>query len=298
MKKYFDGKKTVITGAGSGIGRAIAYRLAEMGCHIAICDIDKIGLEETSKNINLINSQIKLITSSFDIREQASYEAFRDLVVSEFKTIDLLFNNAGFTIVDRADSSAIDDMKKVMDVNYWGVVTGTSLFMPFLSKDSKSHVVNLSSIYGVVSFPTQSAYCASKHAIRSYTECLAMENRKNRNLAFHSVHPGGVATNIVQNAKILDCSSIYKSEEALVDSINNVLWLSPEETANMIFKGMVKGRLHIYPGIMARYFAFLHRIFPSKYVKIFELWFWFEDKLSALKKPKPSDHVVVGSATR
>ena len=270
MKKEFENKVAVITGAASGIGRALSLQLARYDCHLALCDIDPENLIDLSREIQELASSSKISLHTFDVSD---YEAFKEAgneIISRHNRVNLVFNNAGRTIIDSATPEDMDETKKVFNVNYWGVVHGTTVFMPYLLKEKNAHLINLSSIYGIIAVPTQSAYCASKFAIKGYTESLAQEF-SNSSVEFHCVHPAGVRTDILDNAKYLDLGA-FKSKKTIERSFKSVTWLNAEQSSNIILKGVVKKNFRIYVGFISKVIHAWQRIFPNFYMTVSLKW--------------------------
>ncbi len=272
MQSFYSSKTAVITGAGSGIGKALAEHLAKMNCNLALCDIDENTLRNTCEEIKTAYPTIKIYSKVFDVRSFEAFESFRDAVLANFETVELVINNAGITVIDSADSSNVVEMKRVMDINYFGSVHGSVLFLPHLKKRKRAHLVNMSSIFGFAPFPTQSAYSASKHAVKAYTECLSMENSDMKGLYFHAVHPSGVKTNILTKGKMIDFSSAFNSENSLRTSFNTITENTADRAALIILKGVYKKRFKIKIGKFGRIISATQRIIPTHFMKLFNLW--------------------------
>jgi NAD(P)-dependent dehydrogenase (short-subunit alcohol dehydrogenase family) len=255
-----SGRTAVITGAGSGIGRALAQHLARGGSPVAICDADADGLEQTAATIDG-----PALVRELDVRDRQGQMAFA-ATVREWTPAPLgaVINNAGVTVSQPAAAAAPEDDEWVFDVNFWGVVHGTRAFLPILLEQDQGAIVNVSSVFGLIGWPTQSAYCASKFAVRGYTESLRHELR-DTNVRAITVHPGGIATRIVANSRfhVDDLGRTDKSE--LERDFANVARTSPERAAAAIVKGIAGGRDRILIGPDARLLALLSRAVPVRY---------------------------------
>jgi NAD(P)-dependent dehydrogenase (short-subunit alcohol dehydrogenase family) len=199
--KDFTGRVAAITGAGSGIGRALAVQLADEGAHLALCDVDERSLDET---VALCEGRsVKLTSARVDVAERAAVFGWADQVVADHGRVNLVFNNAGVALAYTVDAMSMDDLEWLMGVNFYGVAYGTKAFLPYLVASGEGHVVNVSSVFGFVGIPGQSAYNASKFAVRGFTDALRLELKSaGVPVSCTTVHPGGVKTNIVANARL------------------------------------------------------------------------------------------------
>ena len=189
----------VITGAASGIGRALSERFANEGIKgIAISDVDEDGLRETAELVR--HSGTPALISKIDVTQLEEIERFADEIIDEFGSATHLINNAGVGLVGRTEEVSFEDMKWLMDINFWGTVYGTKVFLPIMRRQNMGHIVNISSVFGLMAPPGQSTYCASKFAVRGFTESLRHE-LDGTNISVSCVHPGGVRTNIAKSAK-------------------------------------------------------------------------------------------------
>src|SRR3954462_5843343 len=199
--KSFDGRVAAITGAGSGIGRALAHELARRGAHLALCDINEVGLAETVSSCEGFG--VKVTSQRVDVADRAAMFAWADQVVADHGKVNLIFNNAGVALGATIEAMSYDDFEGLMNINFWGVVHGTKAFLPHLKAAGEGHIVNLSSVFGLISVPTQSAYNAAKFGVRGFTDALRMElDISGGNVSCTTVHPGGVRTNIARNARM------------------------------------------------------------------------------------------------
>ena len=260
-----EGRTAVITGAGSGIGRAMAQRLAARGCPVAICDWNEDDLSETAGSIDG-----PVFVRKLDVRDRGAQMAFAAAVAEWAPApIAMVFNNAGVTVSQTAAEAAMEDDAWVVDVNFWGVVHGTRAFLPILLEQDDGAIVNVSSVFGLIGFPTQSAYCASKFAVRGYTEALRHELRETRVRAI-AVHPGGIATNIVKHARFHVDDRGNTDRAVLENEFTRVARTSPAKAAEIIHNGVERGRDRILVGPDAGFLSVLTRLVPVRYFDVMQ----------------------------
>src|SRR6201993_2713496 len=193
----FAGKVAAVTGAGSGIGQALAVELARSGAKVAISDVDTEGLAQTEERLKAIGAQVK--ADRLNVTEREAFLAYADAVAEHFGKVNQIYNNAGIAFTGDVEVSQFKDIERVMDVDFWGVVNGTKAFLPHLIASGDGHVINVSSAFGLYAVPYQAAYSAAKFAVRAFTQALHME----MSLAGHpvkvtTVYPGGVDTAFVR----------------------------------------------------------------------------------------------------
>jgi NAD(P)-dependent dehydrogenase (short-subunit alcohol dehydrogenase family) len=195
-----SGRVAAITGAASGIGRALAVQLAQEGCHLALSDIDESGLAET---VSLCEGHgVKVTSQRLDVASRDAMLAWADQVVGDHGRVNLIVNNAGVAVSADVARMSFEDFDWLIGINLLGVVNGTMAFLPHLERSGEGHVVNLSSVFGLVPVPTQSAYNTAKYGVRGFTDALRMELEiAGSCVSATTVHPGGVKTNIVRNAR-------------------------------------------------------------------------------------------------
>ncbi|MBA4110348.1 MAG: short-chain dehydrogenase [Leptothrix sp. (in: Bacteria)] len=199
--KNFKNKVAAITGAASGMGRELAVELAQRGCHVALSDVNEAGLAETAALAK--KHGVKVSTTKLDVSQREAVNAWADQVATEFGQVNLVFNNAGVALGATLDKVKPADFEWIMGINFWGVVWGTQAFLPHLKKAGEGHIVNTSSLFGLMSQPTQGTYNASKFAVRGFTESLRQElDVENCGVSATCVHPGGIRTNIAMAAKL------------------------------------------------------------------------------------------------
>jgi short-subunit dehydrogenase len=199
--RNFSGRVAAVTGAASGMGRSLAVELARRGCALALSDRNEEGLKQTAALCAV--HAVKITTQTLDVADRAAVFAWAAQSSAAHGKINLIFNNAGVSHTASAGSAKIEDFEWIMGINFWGVVHGTQAFLPHLRASGEGHVINLSSLFGLMAMPTQSTYNASKFAVRGYTEALRMElELEGTAVSATSVHPGGVATNIANASRI------------------------------------------------------------------------------------------------
>ena len=255
-----------ITGAASGIGRALAIRLArEPIAGIAISDVNEAGLAETAELIGQTN--VKVTTHKVNVADEEDMRRFVDEVVAQHGRATHVVNNAGVALGGSLKEISLNDIRWIMDINFWGVVYGSKLFLPILEKQKFAHILNLSSTYGFIAPPNQSAYAASKFAVRGFTESLRHE-LEGTNILVTVVHPGGIKTNVANNARMGEGVK-YTEEESRqrIEYFNkNMAKTSPETAAEVIVKGIKNNSPRIRIGSDAYILDWLPRLFPRKYL--------------------------------
>ena len=199
--KSFKNKVAAITGAASGMGRELAVELAKQGCHVALSDVNEAGLAQTADQVRKLG--VKVTTHKLNVADREAMNAWADQVAREHGQVNLVFNNAGVALGATLEKVTPADFEWIMGINFWGVVWGTQAFLPHLKKSGDGHIVNISSLFGLMSQPTQGTYNASKFAVRGFTESLRQElDIDNCGVSATCVHPGGIRTNIALNAKL------------------------------------------------------------------------------------------------
>jgi NAD(P)-dependent dehydrogenase (short-subunit alcohol dehydrogenase family) len=248
--KEFGGKVAAITGAGSGIGRALALDLAAQRCALALSDIDEVGLAET---VALCEGRgVKVTSQRVDVADRAAVFAWADRVVGEHGKVNLIFNNAGVALAATIDEMTILDFEWLMNINFWGVVHGTQAFLPHLKASGEGHVVNLSSVFGLASIPSQSAYNAAKFAVRGFTDALRMELDAQRcGVSSTTVHPGGIKTNIARN---------MRGDASAAANFDRIALTTPEKAAREILAAVQANRRRALIGPDANVIDFLARL--------------------------------------
>jgi NADP-dependent 3-hydroxy acid dehydrogenase YdfG len=261
----FAGKVAAVTGAGSGIGQALAIELGRSGAKLAISDVDTEGLAATEERLKAIGAPVK--ANRLDVTEREAFELYADEVKNHFGTVNQIYNNAGIAFAGDVEVSQFKDIERVMDVDFWGVVNGTKAFLPHLIASGDGHIVNISSIFGLFSVPGQAAYNSAKFAVRGFTEALRQEMA----LAGHpvkvtAVHPGGIKTSIARNMTTAD--GLDKDE--LAETFDKKLAsTSPQKAARIILDGVHKNRARVLVGPDAKILDLIVRVTGSGYQRLF-----------------------------
>ena len=265
MKSYAN-KVAAITGAGSGMGRSLAVKLAERGCHVAISDVHEQNLAETAK---LAGSHgVKVTSKRVDVASKDEVYTWAEDVVRDHGKCNLIFNNAGVGFGSTVEGFGYPDAEWIVGINFWGVVYGTKAFLPHLRASGDGHVVNTSSLFGLLGFPGQSTYNATKFAVRGFTEALRIELEMMRApVSATCVHPGGIKTNIARaarkNASIADLG--VKDLENSHVQFEKMFRVTADDAAEIILRGVQKNQRRVLVGTDARVYDLIQRLFPGRY---------------------------------
>ncbi len=265
--KITSSHTAVVTGAGSGIGRSLALELAKTGCGIALVDINSEQLAETAAMLQA--SGIEFSSHVVNVADRNAVQDLADTVVATHGGVNVLFNNAGVTLIDSVEKVKYDDFEWIMSINFWGVVHGCKAFLPYLRQAEAAHIVNVSSLFGLMSLPLQSAYNASKFAVRGFSEALKME-MAGSGVGVSCVHPGGIKTSIAANSRIGE-QALSGSKEQLFADFDKAAITTPQRAAQIILKGVERGKRRIIVGRDARIMDWIVRHFPGSYEKIMGL---------------------------
>jgi NADP-dependent 3-hydroxy acid dehydrogenase YdfG len=252
-----------ITGAGSGIGRAVALELTRRGTKVALADIDTAAVEETAQLCRQLGGQA--VSYGLDVIDRTAVYAFADAVVAEYGRVNVVVNNAGVALVAPIADTQWNDMHWVMDVDFWGVAHGTKAFLPHLIESGDGHVVNMSSLFGMVGCFDQGAYCAAKFAVRGFTETLRQELKiDGLPVGVTSVHPGGIRTSLFRNSRGAgDAGDPRKLDEAFRETMSQT---SPERAAKVIVaKAIERGKPRVFIGPDAHTVNLVHRVVGTRY---------------------------------
>jgi len=255
----------VITGAGSGIGRELAIQYAAKGASVVLLDRSADNLASSVEAINATGGD----ATSYEV-DVSDYEQLQNIakdVASTLGGVDILINNAGVSLIDSVEHQSIQDFKWLMDINFWGVVYGTKAFLPYIKQSSEGHIANVSSLFGLLSLPLQSAYNASKFAVRGFTESLKME-MAGTSVQVHCIHPGGIKTNITSSAKVSSNEVSHEQIQAIFEAQAKT---TAGDAAQTIITNIEKNKRRILIGRDAKILDRIARWFPASYEKILKL---------------------------
>ncbi len=268
--KTFANKVAAITGAGSGIGQALALDLARRGCHLALSDVNEDSLRHTAEQARTRGVQVS--ESRVDVSDAVAMQRWADRVAAEHGRINLIFNNAGVAHGGTVEGSELSDYEWIMGINFWGVVHGSKAFLPHLRASGDGHVINVSSVFGLFAQPGMSAYNASKYAVRGFTESLRQElDLAACGVSASCVHPGGIRTNIAKTARMNDSLAAITgqdSEKARQQFHDQLLRTAPERAAAVILDGVLRNRRRILIGSDARAADWMQRLLPALYQRL------------------------------
>ncbi|CAB4772630.1 unannotated protein [freshwater metagenome] len=261
MKNLSD-KVVVITGAGSGIGRALALNLARKGSLLALSDVDEAGLAETVDLVKGAGAR-EVRSDRLDVADRDAFEAYAETVVGQFGRVNVVINNAGVALAGDLVDLEYSDIDWIMGINLGGVLTGTKAFLPHLIASGEGHVVNISSLFGLVSMPGQSIYNATKYAVRGLSEAL----REEMLIAGHPVgvtvvHPGGIKTAIARNSRVSAKEDKSKTAELFDKKLAR---MTPDRAAEIIVAGIEKDQARVLVGIDAHALHWFAKLTGSRY---------------------------------
>ena len=261
----FAGKVAAVTGAGSGIGQALALELARSGAAVAISDVDTEGLAQTEEQLRAIGAPVR--TDRLDVTEREAFQIYADQINEHFGKVNQIYNNAGIAFTGDVEITQFKDIERVMDVDFWGVVNGTKAFLPHLIASGDGHIINVSSLFGLMSMPGQAAYNSAKFAVRGFTESLRQEMALNGHpVKVTSVHPGGVKTAIARNgltAEGVDPTAQSKFFDKRLAST------TPQRAAEIILEAVRKNKARVLVGQDAVVLDLIVRITGSGYQRLF-----------------------------
>ena len=261
----FAGKVAAVTGAGSGIGQALALELGRSGASLAISDVDLEGLAHTDEQLTAIGAPVR--SDRLDVTEREAFHIYADHINEHYGKVNQIYNNAGIAYTGDVDITAFKDIERVMDVDFWGVVNGTKAFLPHLVASGDGHIVNISSLFGMLSIPGQAAYNSAKFAVRGFTEALRQEMVLNREpVKVTSVHPGGIKTAIARNG--LTAEGVDPAAQSKVFD-KRLASTTPQRAAEIILDGVRKNRARVLVGQDAVVIDLLVRITGSHYQRLF-----------------------------
>jgi NADP-dependent 3-hydroxy acid dehydrogenase YdfG len=262
--KGFDGKVAVVTGAGSGIGQALAIELGRAGAKLAISDVDTDGLAATEERLTAIGAPVK--TDRLDVTEREAFELYAAAVKEHYGAVNQIYNNAGISFMGSIEASQFKDIERVMDVDYWGVVNGTKVFLPHLIASGDGHIVNISSVFGLLAVPGQGAYNAAKFAVRGFTEALRQEMLvAGHPVKVTCVHPGGIKTAIARNSAAVE--GVDQAELAKFFD-KKLASTSAQKAARAILDGVRRNKARVLVGNDAKALDLLARVTGSGYQRV------------------------------
>jgi short-subunit dehydrogenase len=262
-------KVVAITGAGSGIGRALALGFAAKGSLLALSDRDTAGLEETAELVRAARPNVRLRTDEVDVSNESVVADWAKAVAEDFGRVNIIVNNAGVAFSGDVTESTLKDLEWVMGINFFGVVHGTTSFLPHLIASGEGHVVNISSLFGLLATPSQSQYTAAKFAVRGWTETL----REEMLIAGHkvnvtSVHPGGIKTGIARNGRAAEGLDAVKIASFFDKKLAK---MEPDQAAAIIIKGVEHNKARVLVGADAHALNFLQKVLGSRYQRLIAL---------------------------
>ncbi len=286
--KRFNGKVAALTGAGSGIGQATAVALAREGCHLSLADINEEGLHETVEK--LAGFPVKVTTHIVDVSDREAVYRYADDTATEHGKVNLIFNNAGVGLGETVENMSYDNFEWLMNINFWGVVYGTKAFLPHLKRAGEGHIVNISSVFGIIGVPTQSAYNAAKFAVRGFTESLREElDLLPCGVSATSVHPGGVKTNIARNSRMGEMGALdLGGKDEVAALFDKIAMSTPESAARAIISGVRRNQRRVLIGADAIMIDSAQRLMPTGYQKLLERLFLLRKREAVLIKHKPA----------
>ncbi|MHC2337190.1 SDR family NAD(P)-dependent oxidoreductase [Bradyrhizobium sp. USDA 4454] len=265
-----SGSTAAVTGAASGIGRALALELALRGCDLALADRDEAGLQATATEIAKVSSR-KVTVHRLDVSEPEEIAAFARAAGAAHSALNIVVNNAGVALLGQFDEIEQAQMEWLFNINFWGVVHGTRAFLPLLARQREAHIVNVSSIFGIIAPPGQSAYCAAKFAVRGFSESLRHElAAANSPIKLSVVHPGGVATNIARNSRTGAGVTDNARRVQSIERFEALAKTTPTAAAQRIITGIEKNQPRILIGNDARFMDLLQRFRPGTYWKVLQ----------------------------
>ena len=267
--KSFDNKVAAITGAGSGIGRALALELAAQGCALSLSDVNETGLAETARL--LTSAKVKVTTARVDVAQLDQVSAWARKTVADHGKVNLVFNNAGVAVAGTVEGLSYEEYEWIMRINFWGVIYGTKEFLPHLKASGDGHVINISSIFGLFAQPSQSAYNATKFAVRGFTESLRQELDLSRSgVSATCVHPGGIKTNIARSARtnpsVRDITGADPGKGKA--DFEKMFRTTAQEAARTILAGVRRDARRVLIGGDARAADLMQRLLPTAYQKL------------------------------
>ena len=276
--KNLEGKIVVVTGAGSGIGRALALQLAAQGAQLALCDINETNLQKT---VEIASAHgVKVYSAAVDVSKREAFGTFADNVARALGNASVIINNAGVALSQNVEGMDRKDFEWVLNINFWGVVNGCEAFLPQLRQQKDAHIVNISSIFGIIGVPSQSAYNASKFAVKGFTEALRQE-LNGSNIHVTCVHPGGIKTNIARNARVHnDMFGRVADVKKLAADFDRLAATTAEEAARQIVRAIENNQKRLLIGKDAKALDVIQRLLPNHYDTVLNVGYKLMSKFS------------------
>jgi len=315
LMPYYHNHVAAITGAGSGMGRELAIHLAKMGCHLALADINAEQLAQTKEL--LVGYDIKTTITELDVSDNEAVEDWAESVMSDHGKVNFVFNNAGVALYSTVEGSSISELEWMMNINFWGVVYGTKAFLPLIKNSVKEseivtgnndnklrqfkehgHIINISSVFGLTAQPSQSAYNASKFAVRGFTESLRQELDIQRcGVSATCVHPGGIKTNIANSARGNDSISDLGmlSGQKAISSFNKFLKFDASAAAWIILQAVATNQQRCLIGNDAKIIDAVQRVFPARYGQVLNDINKLSRKLKGKKRSNTAAHKLAAA---
>ncbi|MFN7132878.1 MAG: SDR family NAD(P)-dependent oxidoreductase [Myxococcales bacterium] len=263
--KTISGMVAAITGAGSGIGRATAKLFARNGCHLALSDVNEVGLAETAEACR--REGVQVVTTRVDVAQREAVYRWADDTAKHFGRVNVVVNNAGVALGATVEDLSYEDFEWLMNINFWGVVYGTKAFLPHLKEAGQGHIVNISSVFGIIAVPTQGAYNAAKFAVKGFTEALRQELEVERSpIGVTCVHPGGIKTSIAASARMVEREGWV--DKASSRDFEKMFRTTPEAAAEDILRAILKNRRRQLIGADAVLVDLLQRAMPTLYQRL------------------------------
>lgn len=261
MKFELKGSVAVITGAANGIGAALALEMGRRGCNLALVDRDAAQLAHTARSARSLGVQVT--EHPLDIADAAAVAALPELVLAQHGRVNILVNNAGVALMGNIEQLKLEEFEWLMNINFWGVVRTTMAFLPVLRREPQAHITNLSSVFGLIAPIGQGPYCASKYAVRGFTDVLRHELEET-SVTVSVVHPGGIKTRIAHHSR---CSAAFDEQQAkeLADKFYKDVKTTPQQAALCILKGIERRVPRVLIGADARVLDWMSRLMPVNY---------------------------------
>jgi len=256
--KNLKGKTAVVTGAASGIGRELANCLAKKGCNLALSDVNEAELAVTVSNLP---NNVRVTQDVLDVADRAAFYAYAEKMIDAHDGVDIVINNAGVAVTSTIEELSYEDLEWIVNINMWGVIYGTKAFLPHLKTRPESHIVNISSIFGIISLPEQGAYNMTKFAVRGFTESLRQE-MAGTSVGVTCVHPGGIKTNIAKAGRQSENSTIDMKE------FEKNFHTSAGSAAKQIVSAITGSKKRILVGLDAKAVDIVQRLLPKSYESI------------------------------